>query len=133
MLMIFLLNSCQEQHKTYYLSPPGYNINKPDKIKMKEVLDEISGIVYDKKENAIVAVNDEEGKLFKIDLSNTFDYKLSKFGGSGDYEDPNASRSFASILYNKGITYELDVWGEEWPHDWNTWRAVLPHYLETRF
>ena len=55
------------------------------------------------------------------------------FTGSGAYEDPNASRSFASILYNKGITYELDVWGEEWPHDWNTWRAVLPHYLETRF
>ncbi|MBD0332608.1 MAG: esterase [Chitinophagaceae bacterium] len=55
------------------------------------------------------------------------------FTGSGAYEDPNASRSFASILYNKGINYELDVWGSEWPHDWNTWRAVLPHYLSTRF
>lgn len=55
------------------------------------------------------------------------------FTGSGPYEDPNASRSFASLLYNKGINYELDVWGAEWPHDWNTWRAVLPHYLETRF
>ena len=55
------------------------------------------------------------------------------FSGSGPYEDPNASRSFASILYNKGITYELDIWGSEWPHDWNTWRTMLPHYLETRF
>ena len=55
------------------------------------------------------------------------------FSGSGDYEDPNASRTFASLLYNKGINYELDVWGSEWPHDWNTWRTVLPHYLETRF
>jgi esterase/lipase superfamily enzyme len=55
------------------------------------------------------------------------------FTGSGAYEDPNASRSFASLLYNKGINYELDVWGLEWPHDWNTWRNVLPHYLETRF
>lgn len=53
--------------------------------------------------------------------------------GSGDYEDPNASREFASVLYNKGITYELDVWGEEWKHDWPTWRAMLPLYLETRF
>jgi hypothetical protein len=25
------------------------------------------------------------------------------------------------------------VWGEEWPHDWNTWRAMLPHYLGSRF
>ncbi len=55
------------------------------------------------------------------------------FSGAGAYEDPNASRSFASILYSKGINYELDVWGEEWPHDWNTWRKVLPHYLESRF
>lgn len=55
------------------------------------------------------------------------------FSGSGAYEDPNAARSFASLLYNKGINYELDIWGSEWPHDWNTWRKVLPHYLGTRF
>jgi esterase/lipase superfamily enzyme len=55
------------------------------------------------------------------------------FSGSGAYEDPNASRSFAGILYSKGINYELDIWGSEWKHDWETWRAVLPHYLNTRF
>lgn len=55
------------------------------------------------------------------------------FSGSGPYEDPNATRSFAGILYEKGIHYELDIWGNEWPHDWNTWRIVLPHYLATRF
>ncbi|MER3464911.1 MAG: esterase [Chitinophagaceae bacterium] len=55
------------------------------------------------------------------------------FSGSGPYEDPNATRSFAGILYEKGIHYELDIWGNEWPHDWNTWRTVLPHYLATRF
>ena len=55
------------------------------------------------------------------------------FSGSGPYEDPNSSREFAGILYNKGIWYELDIWGEEWSHDWPTWRAVLPHYLATRF
>ena len=53
--------------------------------------------------------------------------------GSGDYEDPNASKAFAGVLYSKGINYELDVWGEEWKHDWPTWRAMLPVYLETRF
>lgn len=55
------------------------------------------------------------------------------FTGSGAFEDPAASGRFARILYDKGINYELDVWGQEWPHDWNTWRAVLPHYLGTRF
>lgn len=60
-------------------------------------------------------------------------YHIHIFSGSGDYEDPNASRSFASILYNKGINYELDIWGSEWKHDWETWRRMLPLYLETRF
>jgi esterase/lipase superfamily enzyme len=55
------------------------------------------------------------------------------FSGSGDYEDPNAARSFAGILYNKGINYELDIWGNEWRHDWSTWRHVLPHYIGSRF
>jgi esterase/lipase superfamily enzyme len=58
---------------------------------------------------------------------------LRIFTGSGAYEDPSSSGRFAKILYDKGINYELDVWGQEWPHDWNTWRAVLPHYLENRF
>jgi len=53
--------------------------------------------------------------------------------GSGEHEDPEANRRFAGVLYNKGITYELDIWGPEWRHDWPTWRAMLPHYLGTRF
>jgi esterase/lipase superfamily enzyme len=53
--------------------------------------------------------------------------------GSGAYEDPTASGRFAKVLYDKGIWYELDVWGEEWPHDWNTWRAMLPHYIGSKF
>ena len=53
--------------------------------------------------------------------------------GSGEYEAPDAAREFASVLYNKGINYELDVWGHEWKHDWPTWRAMLPAYLATRF
>lgn len=53
--------------------------------------------------------------------------------GSGSYEDPESARRFAGILYGKGIWYELDIWGPEWSHDWPTWRAMLPHYLGTRF
>jgi esterase/lipase superfamily enzyme len=53
--------------------------------------------------------------------------------GSGDHEDPDASRRLAGILYNKGIFYELDVWGQDIRHDWPSWRAMLPHYLGTRF
>lgn len=53
--------------------------------------------------------------------------------GSGDYEDPEGSRRFSEVLNNKGISHELDVWGAEWKHDWPTWRAMLPAYIEHRF
>jgi esterase/lipase superfamily enzyme len=53
--------------------------------------------------------------------------------GCGDHEDPDAARTFASVLYNKGINYELSVWGNEWKHDWPTWRAMLPLFIDTRF
>jgi len=53
--------------------------------------------------------------------------------GSGPYEDPASGGRFAKILYDKGINYELDIWGQEWPHDWNTWKHMLPHYIGTRF
>jgi esterase/lipase superfamily enzyme len=53
--------------------------------------------------------------------------------GSGDYEDPNASSNFSNMLNNKAIRHELDIWGTEWKHDWPTWRAMLPYYLENKF
>ena len=53
--------------------------------------------------------------------------------GSGAYEDPQAARDFAGVLYNKGINYELDIWGHDMTHDWPTWRAMLPYYVESRF
>ncbi|MBK6392364.1 MAG: esterase [Saprospiraceae bacterium] len=53
--------------------------------------------------------------------------------GSGSYETPDASRRFSNLLNIKGIPHELDIWGYDMPHDWPTWRAMLPHYLATRF
>lgn len=53
--------------------------------------------------------------------------------GSGAYEDPGAAGRFARVLYDKGINYELDIWGSDMTHDWPTWRAMLPHYIESRF
>lgn len=53
--------------------------------------------------------------------------------GSGNYERPEASRKLSGILHSKGIPHELDIWGPDMPHDWPTWRAMLPYYLESRF
>jgi esterase/lipase superfamily enzyme len=50
--------------------------------------------------------------------------------GSGSFEDPSSSGRFGKVLYDKGINYNLDIWGDEWPHDWHTWRTMIPTYLE---
>ncbi|MCG9900470.1 MAG: esterase [Hydrotalea sp.] len=55
------------------------------------------------------------------------------YTGSGDYEDPEASKRFAGVLYNKGIWYDLDVWGHDIKHDWPTWRKMLPFIIENKF
>lgn len=71
----------------------------------------------------------DHGILEQIRRSN----HIHILSGSGAYEDPHNGGRFARILYDKGINYELDIWGQEWTHDWPTWKAMLPHYLGTRF
>lgn len=58
--------------------------------------------------------------------------RIHIFTASGPYEAPDAARSFAGILYNKGIPYTLDVWGEEWRHDWPVWRHFLPNFIASQ-
>ena len=60
-------------------------------------------------------------------------YHIHIYTGSGDYEDPNASRRFAQLLFDKGIWCDLDVWGQDIKHDWPTWRKMLPYILENKF
>jgi esterase/lipase superfamily enzyme len=53
--------------------------------------------------------------------------------GSGMWEDSTGSngstRALAGVLADKQIPHELFVWGNEWPHDWPSWRAQSAIYL----
>jgi esterase/lipase superfamily enzyme len=53
--------------------------------------------------------------------------------GRGAWEDTTGSleqtQRFARLLAAKGIRHELDVWGEDTPHDWPAWRAQIAHHL----
>ncbi len=48
----------------------------------------------------------------------------------GRWEDPGESWRMADVLGAKGIPNRVDQWGWEWDHDWPTWRAMLPLYLD---
>ncbi len=55
------------------------------------------------------------------------------YTGSGAFEDPEANRRFAGVLFDKGIWCNLEVWGPDVPHDWATWKKMLPYIIETKF
>ena len=50
--------------------------------------------------------------------------------GEGDYEDIGESWRLASVLGAKGIPNRVDSWGVDYHHNWETWREMLPRYLD---
>jgi len=50
--------------------------------------------------------------------------------GQGKWEDVGESWQLANLLGSKGVPNRVDLWGRDWDHDWTTWRAMLPKYLE---
>ena len=53
--------------------------------------------------------------------------------GQGQWEDTTGSldstRRFAALLADKQIKHELDLWGHDVPHDWQSWRAQMAHHM----
>ena len=49
--------------------------------------------------------------------------------GAGRYENVDESWRIANALGAHGVPNYVDVWGDDWHHDWVTWRAMLPKYL----
>lgn len=50
--------------------------------------------------------------------------------GKGRAEEPAQSWRVAEVLGRRNIPNRVVEWGEEWPHDWQTWRKMLPIYLD---
>lgn len=88
-------------------SPGEYNLEKPEKFTMPESLLEISGISFNKGiSDTIYAIQDEEGKLFRLSLGNKKQYH-GKFGKSGDYEDLSIVRDKVIILKSNGSLFSF--------------------------
>jgi esterase/lipase superfamily enzyme len=53
--------------------------------------------------------------------------------GQGQWEDTTGALAsttrFGSLLAEKGIRHEVDLWGHDVPHDWPSWRRQLAHHL----
>ena len=101
LLCICLLFSCKNEGQ--YKSPAGYTINKPEKIVMPHILDEISGIAFLKgNDDTIYAIEDEEGKLFSYSFASE-KISYTKFAKKGDYEDVTIlNNRIVSVLKSDG-------------------------------
>jgi uncharacterized protein YjiK len=86
MICIPLLGSCLDQKPERW--PESYQ-SKPNKFNMPASLLEISGITFGPdNSDTIYAINDEEGKLYRIRWDDGAKRQLhAKFAKKGDYED----------------------------------------------
>jgi len=50
--------------------------------------------------------------------------------GEGKWENLGESWALANTLGKMGIPNHVDSWGPTWDHDWITWRAMMPKYLD---
>lgn len=50
--------------------------------------------------------------------------------GEGAWENMGETWRIADVLGSRGIPNRVDPWGPEWPHEWPTWRRMLPQYLD---
>jgi esterase/lipase superfamily enzyme len=49
--------------------------------------------------------------------------------GEGRAEDLSESWRMANVLGKQNVPNRVVPWGTDWPHDWQTWRKMLPQYL----
>jgi len=104
--VLMLLISCVKDKR--YESPAGYDFTHPEKIILKDHLIEISGITFSAGiNNSLLAVNDEDGKIFLVPLSNEKIVSF-KFSGGADFEDISTNGHLIFVLQSNGTLYSYD-------------------------
>ncbi len=49
--------------------------------------------------------------------------------GQGQWEKPSRTVDMSNVLNSRNIPHWLDLWGHDMPHDWTTWRDMLPYFI----
>lgn len=52
--------------------------------------------------------------------------------GSGEGEFPENAVHLGEVLDMKEIPHSVNIWGNEFGHDWDTWNKMLPYIMETK-
>lgn len=107
---------------------PGYDLAKPEKFVVPGTLIEISGIaLYKGDPGAIYAIQDEQGKLFRLQWGVKKQYHV-KFSKDGDFEDLAIMGDKAIVLKSNGKLYSFplaDTLNEEVANV-KEWKGLIP-------
>ena len=99
--------------KDIFAPPPSnykfpYNLSQPDEtFKLSKKLEEISGISLSPDRKHIVAVNDEQGKIFYLKKKNGEIDREVKFEKSGDYEGIESVGNKIYVVKSNGHVFKV--------------------------
>lgn len=108
--IFFLFLSCNQFKKRQdknFTSPNGYDLREPVRFYVRQSMQEISGIVLAPNEQRILAINDEQGRIFSLDITANKPYTSWKFEKSGDYEDLATNGKDWMVLKSNGHLYQV--------------------------
>lgn len=95
----------KEKTTNNYSTPPGYDLNQPAILHLKQELDEISGLAFYPKDTSVFAICDDKGWLYKIHLTGKMQVEKWKFSKGADFEDITLIDStFYTLASNGDIT-----------------------------
>lgn len=108
-LIMLLALACVEKKVKADENPLGYDLTKPKKYSMPDLLQEISGIAFNNGDSSIVyAQQDEDGDVFRLPIG-TKDKTATKFAGKGDYEDIAVAKGWIIMLKSNGNLYSFSI------------------------
>jgi hypothetical protein len=125
-LVFWVLLSCKG--KDNFKNPTGYDLSKPEKFIVPDILHEISGISFYKgNSDTIYAEQDEEGKVYWLHLGDKQATPV-KFGKKGDFEDMAIINDKVIMLRSDGILFSFPFSEIHQPEitDTKEWDGLLP-------
>jgi SdiA-regulated len=126
-ILLLFFTACKNPNKNNK-TPEAYDLNQPEKFIMSGSLLEISGICFYKGiKDTIYAIQDEEGKLFRLGLGNKKNYN-TKFAKRGDFEDVAIINETVYVLRGDGTLFSFDKkeTGSDVAGTVNEWKDLLP-------
>lgn len=104
LIFVVILASCSSSagQEEKMASPAGYDLNSPTKIDLGPEMKEISGIRIDEQNKQIVALNDEQGKLYRLGMDGAIQGKAFKFAKKGDFEDLDFDGTYWYAIKSNG-------------------------------